>query len=68
IDIAAHMITDGLENANQERTDFIQMDAARLGFADESFDTVSISASLHHLADASPVFAEMGRMLRPGGY
>ncbi len=68
VDIAAHMITDGLENANQERTDFIQMDAARLGFADESFDTVSISASLHHLADASPVFAEIGRMLRPGGH
>ena len=28
---------------------FIQMDAEQLGFGDETFDTVSISSSLHHL-------------------
>jgi SAM-dependent methyltransferase len=67
VDIAAHAITDAFKNISQERTHFVQMDAGRLGFADESFDTVSISASLHHLADASPVLVEMERMLRPGG-
>lgn len=68
VDIAEHMIADALKNTNQERTHFVQMDAKRLGFATESFDTVSLSASLHHLADASPVFVEIERTLRPGGH
>jgi SAM-dependent methyltransferase len=68
IDITPRMIADARRNTDQERTHFALMDARRLGFADESFDTASISASLHHLADASPVFCEVGRMLRPGGH
>jgi SAM-dependent methyltransferase len=68
IDISAHMLADASRNSNQERIRFSQMDAGRLGFADGSFDTVSLSASLHHLADASPILAEVGRMLRPGGH
>jgi SAM-dependent methyltransferase len=68
VDIAAHMIADAFKNTKQERTHFVQMDAKRLGFADESFDTVSISASLHHLANAAPVVVEMERVLRPGGH
>lgn len=68
VDVSLRMMSHALEGANQERTHFIQMDGKRLGFADESFDTVSISASLHHLADATPVFGEIGRMLKPGGH
>jgi SAM-dependent methyltransferase len=68
IDITPRMIADAHRNTDQERTHFLLMDAGRLGFAGESFDTVSISASLHHLADPSPIFCEMGRMLRPGGH
>jgi ubiquinone/menaquinone biosynthesis C-methylase UbiE len=68
IDITPRMIADARQNTDPERTHFLLMDAGRLGFADGSFDMVSISASLHHLADASPVFSEMGRMLRPGGH
>jgi SAM-dependent methyltransferase len=67
VDINERMIADAFKNVSQKRTHFVLMDAGRLGFADESFDTVSISASLHHLPDASPVLAEIGRMLRPGG-
>jgi SAM-dependent methyltransferase len=68
IDITPRMIADARKVTDQERTHFVLMDAGRLGFADESFDTVSISASLHHLADHSPIFDEMGRILRPGGH
>jgi SAM-dependent methyltransferase len=68
IDITPRMIAGARRNTGKERTHFILMDGSRLGFADESFDTVSISASLHHLADPSPIFDEMGRMLRPGGH
>jgi SAM-dependent methyltransferase len=68
IDITPRMIADARKNTGQERTHFILMDAERLGFAGESFDTVSISASLHHLADPSPIFDEMGRMLKARGH
>jgi SAM-dependent methyltransferase len=67
VDITPRMIADARRATGQERIHFILMDAKRLGFPGESFDTVSISASLHHLADTTPVFYEIGRMLRPGG-
>jgi SAM-dependent methyltransferase len=67
VDSSKRALETAHSNFSRETIRFIQMDARRLGFADESFDTVSISASLHHLADASPVLAEMVRVLRPGG-
>ena len=47
---------------------FIQMDAKRLGFSDESFDTVSISNSLHHLENIPQCIEEIKRVLKPGGH
>jgi SAM-dependent methyltransferase len=47
---------------------FEAMDAHHLAFADASFDTVSVSNSLHHFEDPAPVLAEMLRVLRPGGH
>lgn len=47
---------------------FIKMDGVNLQFADASFDTVSLSNSLHHLADIPLVLAEMKRVLKPGGH
>lgn len=47
---------------------FMQMDAERLGFANESFDTVSISSSLHHLESIPQCVGEMKRVLRSGGH
>lgn len=48
--------------------EFLEMDARYLGFGDNSFDTVCISYSLHHLEDINRVLAEMKRVLKPGGY
>jgi ubiquinone/menaquinone biosynthesis C-methylase UbiE len=45
----------------------VQMDAARVAFADESFDTVTIALSLHHIPNRAHVLAEMRRVLRPDG-
>src|SRR3954453_8831197 len=42
-------------------------DAAELPFADESFDLVLGHAVLHHIPDLPRAFAEMRRVLRPGG-
>ena len=44
-------------------------DGARTPFADASFDIATISAVLHHVppAERRAVYAELGRVLRPGG-
>ncbi len=47
---------------------FLEMNAELLEFNDSSFDTVSISHSLHHLTSIEKVLAEMERVLRPNGY
>ena len=44
-----------------------KMDASSLEFADEGFDTVCISNSLHHMTDPTRVLGEMQRVLKPGG-
>jgi ubiquinone/menaquinone biosynthesis C-methylase UbiE len=46
---------------------FFEMNAENLEFEDESFDTVCISHSLHHLATIDKVLAEMKRVLKKGG-
>lgn len=46
---------------------FFEMNAESLKFQDESFDTVCISHSLHHLANIDRVLAEMKRVLKRGG-
>lgn len=51
-----------------DRVSFKVMDAAHLDFPDESFDTVCISHSLHHLADPTVILSEMKRVLFPGGW
>ena len=44
------------------------MDAANLEFGDASVDLVTLIRVLHHLPDPSSEFAELARILRPGGY
>jgi ubiquinone/menaquinone biosynthesis C-methylase UbiE len=44
-----------------------KMNLESLTFADGYFDTVCISNSLHHLHHADKVFAELLRVLKPGG-
>ncbi len=46
---------------------FFEMNAENLKFEDESFDTVCISHSLHHLANIGKVLVEMKRVLKSGG-
>jgi ubiquinone/menaquinone biosynthesis C-methylase UbiE len=47
---------------------FCQGDAYDLEFADESFDLVCISNSLHHFEKPEKVMAELKRVLKPGGH
>ncbi len=44
------------------------MDAALLAFRDETFNTVALSNSLHHLNNPGEILSEMMRTLTPGGF
>ncbi len=45
----------------------VQADAVRLPFADSAFDKVVASEVLEHVHDDTTAFAELARVLRPGG-
>jgi SAM-dependent methyltransferase len=68
IDTSAHAIEAARNAFKEDNIRFIRMDAEELTFEDESFDTLSISASLHHLENISRVLAEMKRVLKTGGH
>jgi SAM-dependent methyltransferase len=55
-----HSTTDG-------RLHFMTGDAAVMPFADESVDLVVSTLSLHHWQEPADVFAEIARVLQPGG-
>jgi SAM-dependent methyltransferase len=67
IDNSQRVINAAQQNVARENVYFILMDADRLGLGDESLDTVSISNSLHHMANLARVLAEIKRVLKPGG-
>ncbi|MBD3305487.1 methyltransferase domain-containing protein, partial [candidate division KSB3 bacterium] len=68
IDVDARAIQTARNILGRAGVRFLVMDAERLGFADGRFDTVSISASLHHLSNVRRVLGEMRRVLKPGGH
>jgi ubiquinone/menaquinone biosynthesis C-methylase UbiE len=61
------------ENPNAEKmfvgkpVSFQQMDAYKLQFPNETFDTVAISHSLHHFAEPEKILREMKRVLKKKG-
>lgn len=59
-----------LDEARQKYPDFEfkEMVGEKLDFADNNFDTASISMALHHLPDVARTLAEMQRVVRPGGF
>ena len=50
-----------------ENVDFVESEAERLPFADESFDVVISNGVIDLIPDKDAVFAELFRVLRPGG-
>ncbi len=68
IDNSERAIQAASETFKQDPIRFICMEAEALEFDDQSFDTVCISNSLHHLIHLSLSLAEMKRVLKPGGH
>lgn len=50
-----------------ERASLVEADVAALPFADDTFDLAVTSFSAHHWPDPGAGFAEIRRVLRPGG-
>jgi len=50
-----------------ERTTFARADGHRLPFADASFDAVASAFVLRNFSDLAAAYAEMARVVRPGG-
>lgn len=71
IDLAETMIDRARARAREDGVDgrvrFQLADAAAMPLEDASFDVAVSTLSLHHWADPGAVFAELGRVLRPGG-
>jgi SAM-dependent methyltransferase len=67
-DVDGPAVETAISRVGRDRVSFVQSDGGRAGFAAACFDTVAISASLHHLVDIPPVLAEAGRLLKPGGH
>lgn len=59
-----------LEEATKVHPDveFRSMTGEQLAFADNSFNAASISMAMHHLPDVQLTFAEMKRVVKPGGW
>ncbi len=68
-DISPGMVATLAENAHRLGLDVrtARADAESLPFGGESFDLVLGHAVLHHLPDLARAFAELHRVLRPGG-
>ena len=66
LNVAINTATDNFKDDN--RISFVEMDGTHLEFADETFDVVSLSNSLHHIRNPKSIIAEMTRVLKKGGF
>ena len=55
------------EEMGARNVEFVEGEAERLPFADESFDVVVSNGVIDLIPDKEAVFAELSRVLRPGG-
>jgi SAM-dependent methyltransferase len=67
IDVSAGMLEVARNELPDERFFFIQGDATELPLADRAFDNVVMLGGIHHVPDRARLFAEVRRILKPGG-
>jgi ubiquinone/menaquinone biosynthesis C-methylase UbiE len=71
VDVSQEEQLVAIMNAHMEtlpgRITFLTSDAQRVPFPDGAFGAAVAMDALHHLANGPPVFAEMVRVVRPGG-
>jgi SAM-dependent methyltransferase len=68
IDISRKDLESAEKRFRERSVKLVEMNAESLEFRDNSFDTVSMAYSLHHLVRIDKVLAEMRSVLKPGGH
>jgi phosphatidylethanolamine/phosphatidyl-N-methylethanolamine N-methyltransferase len=72
IDLSREMLEKAKERVESERLGnvggLLEMDAERMAFADGSFDIAVAMFTASVVPDAKKLFAEMSRVVRPGGH
>lgn len=67
VDISVSMLEAATANLDPDKTAFVQGDATRLPLRDACFDSVFMMGGIHHVNDRPGLFAEIYRILKPGG-
>lgn len=67
VDVSAGMLEVARHDLAEERFFFVQGDATALPLRDGAFDNVVMLGGIHHVPDRDRLFAEVGRILKPGG-
>lgn len=67
IDVSPSMLEAARKELADERYTFVQGDATMLPVRDGSFDRVVMFGGIHHVNDREKLFAEIFRILKPGG-
>jgi SAM-dependent methyltransferase len=68
VDISVSMLEAAMRDNGAAHLSFVQGDATRLPLAGEAFDTVFMLGGIHHVSDRCALFAEVARILKPGGW
>lgn len=66
VDFCENMIDEARKNCG-ENASFLQSDAEKLPFKNNSFDVVVCNASFHHYIHPNTVLMQMNRVLKDGG-
>lgn len=67
VDVSVAMLEAAARESSDAAFSFAQGDATRLPLAGEGFDSVIVLGGIHHVNDRARMFAEIFRILRPGG-
>jgi SAM-dependent methyltransferase len=68
IDLSTQMLAEAAKRVRADHVNFLCLDfLAGLPFEDSAYDVAVETLVLEHVADLGPVFAEMFRLVRPGG-
>ncbi len=68
VDISPAMLEEAVRlHAANPRLRFVQGDATNLPLHDACFDAVFMFGGIHHVNDRNALFAEIARILKPGG-
>jgi SAM-dependent methyltransferase len=68
VDISVSMLEAARRDNPARHLSFVQGDATRLPLANAAFDTVFMLGGIHHVSDRRALFAEVARVLKPGGW